>query len=379
MLEKSRTVEALLKKGGEGYVYMGRFTYAQNKQPVLFILGTLKFYELNTSADLKEGLLAGRSYLSLNTVEESRSDPEEFVLHNVARAAVHVRGSSAADVTEAVVVFNAMVRDAWQRVCEATLLKSPEIYQFHSVVRKVNRKGKTQDRVLVVSKEYIYNIGSISEGIEEFKWSLPVESLLRVGVEDDEKAGYHSATFNFDINSAKKLLKQHNRKLGTKGLSINDKTQMLFVSQDSRNRCCMALCSLYHEKTGKKLAFARQSESIKNVRGSQLGVVKKEGVLAKYTRGAFGGIGKHERFIQIKSTGTICWGKTRASVSYFEKILAVRDQDTALSKFKLKGEESQRFLCVQTSGKTLYLLCPSIQEQKEWLQCCKDVLAENNG
>lgn len=38
------------------------------------------------------------------------------------------------------------------------VIRAPEIYQTHSFVVKVNRKGQHQDRVLVLSNLYIYNV-----------------------------------------------------------------------------------------------------------------------------------------------------------------------------------------------------------------------------
>ena len=41
-------------------------------------------------------------------------------------------------------LFNAAIRKTWQLVCESGLMKPPEIYQFHIMTNKLNRKGKLQ-------------------------------------------------------------------------------------------------------------------------------------------------------------------------------------------------------------------------------------------
>ena len=138
----------------------------------------------------------------------------------------------------------------------------------------------------------------------------------------------------------------------------------------------MALCALYFAQTQKRLKFAKSKNSPKNVRGSQLGIVKKEGMLNKYTRSTFGGVGKHQRFFQLKSNGLISWGKTRATVHYFETIVAVKEKDDMCLKFKLSADELKRFLCVQTTGKTLYLLNETVRERDDWLASFKNVLED---
>lgn len=379
---EKRAIEERLKESGEGFIFMEQFIYDDSKRPVILILGTIFFYELSGD-DMEEPyeLGNGRSYLCLDSAEEHTTSRDIFVVHQCGLPDLIYRGNQNL-VAEAVVVVNSMIRDTWQRVCESSLVKAPEVYQFHCNVRKVNRKGKTQDRVLIVSNQWIYNLDSVDEEeetINSFKWSLPIASLLRVAVEDDEKSRFYSATIHFDLSVSKSILKQSaysDRKTGTKGSSINDKHQLLFVSKDTRNRCAMALLALYFSQTKKKLGYSKGSANTKAVRSSQLGVVKKEGMMMKYTRGTFGTIGKHQRFFQIKSTGIIGWGKTKQQTSYFEQLVAVRQRDAALSKFKLTEEELSRFLCIQTTGKTIYLIGETIDEANDWVKCIQSVLQD---
>jgi len=321
---RQRRVEYLLKEVEDDYVYMGHFKYVESKRDVVLVLGSSSFYLIEMGEDEIEDLDelptgGARGYISLASAEEDLKNPNQFVLFQTSRPAIFLTGEEL-ETAEAVVVLNALIRDAWQKACEENIVLGREIYQFHAVVRKINRKKRTQDRVWVVSNQWIYNLEAFGDSgpEQEFKWSLPIGSLLRVAAgQDDEKLGEFPATIHFDLEVAKGIMKQSayaDHKAGTKGKSINDKHQLLFMSQAERDKCVMALVALYYTQTKKKLAYDHETHST-GLRRSQLGVIKKEGVLNKYTRGAFG-IGKHDRFFQIKTNGIISWGKDKAKMKY---------------------------------------------------------------
>mmetsp|Transcript_3198 Transcript_3198/g.4907 ORF Transcript_3198/g.4907 Transcript_3198/m.4907 type:complete len:388 (-) Transcript_3198:158-1321(-) len=377
---EQRHLEGLLKKTfGEEFVYKGDFKYEDSKRDMVLLLGKEHFFEIDGEEEIEylEELPNPKSYLTLDSAEEIPGQNEKFVIHVGARPAIHLEGEEL-DVVEAVVVLNSLIRDAWQKACESAFILGREVYQFHAIVRKVNRRKKTQDRILVVSNQWIYNMEMFGEEgpQEEFKWSLPIGSLLRVAAgKDDSKLGEFPATIHFDLVVAKQLLAQNaykDRKLGTKGSSVNDKHQLLFISQYARDRCTMALVALYYSQSKKRLAFTRGNEAT-GIRRSQLGVIKKEGTLEKYTRGIVG-VGKHPRFVQIKSTGYIAWGKEKGKLKFDESIVGVRDEGAALEQFKLSDEEKAQFFCVLTSGKSLYFLCPSVQEKKDWVACINSIV-----
>jgi len=104
-------------------------------------------------------------------------------------------------------------------------------------------------------------------------------------------------------------------------------------------------------------------------------VVKKEGLLEKFTRGMLG-IGKSKRFVQILSSGAISWANKQGQTGHSEAIVGVRDHASALQAFKLSNEENKRFFCVLTTGKSLYLLCPTVEDCEAWVACIKSVIAK---
>ncbi len=66
--------------------------------------------------------------------------------------------SSKAERDETCILFNRLLQDFWQLLFESRLVPSPEIYQFHAFIRKVNRKGREQIRCIVISDKRIYNV-----------------------------------------------------------------------------------------------------------------------------------------------------------------------------------------------------------------------------
>eukprot|EP00468_Gymnochlora_sp_CCMP2014_P007062 CAMPEP_0167747672 /NCGR_PEP_ID=MMETSP0110_2-20121227/4412_1 /TAXON_ID=629695 /ORGANISM="Gymnochlora sp., Strain CCMP2014" /LENGTH=331 /DNA_ID=CAMNT_0007632601 /DNA_START=293 /DNA_END=1288 /DNA_ORIENTATION=+ len=325
--------------------------------------------------EIIEELPTGRSYLELDCAEEIINQPSKFVIYQAVRPPTFLIGEEAT-VIEAVVILNTLIRDAWQKQSEKDMIPKGEVYQFHAIVRKVNRKKKTQDRVLVVSSKFIYNLeekGAME--FSEFKWSLPIESLLRVAAgKDDPKLGEYPATIHFDLKKFKEIRKKDENKkrnFGSKS-NVNDKFQLLFVSKFARDQCLMALRALYISLTKQELVFDRDLKGA-GLRRSQLGVVVKEGVLEKYTRSKIGRTSTHDRFVQIKSTGTISWGKSKKEMKQSETIVDVQ-ASVALDKFKLKGQDMNRFFTVLTTGKSLYFLAKTVSERADWTNALESII-----
>ncbi|GAB5359302.1 hypothetical protein AAMO2058_000532600 [Amorphochlora amoebiformis] len=378
---QQRQMEARLTAEGEDFVFMSAFTYSDSKRKIVLVLGSKNYFEFDGEViDLHEELPQARSYLGLDTAEENPTDSKQFIIFQCMKPAIRLSGSES-DVMEAVVVLNTLIRDAWQQACEEYMIVGREVYQFHANLRKVNRKKKAQDRIFVVSNAFIYNLEEVSENvrIEEFKWSMPIASLLHVAAgRDDPRVSEYPATLHFDLNKAKEIKADKSykeRKEGSKK-SVNDKHQLLFSSQFARDRFTMALLALYYAVTKTHLTFDRTNSGT-GLRKSQLGHIRKQGVLMKYTRGALGRVGKHPRFVQIKSTGTISWGKTKETIKYSEAIIGVNDKGAIFKQFKISDDDLKRFFCVLTSGKSVYLLCETEEDKKEWMNAI-EVLSQAN-
>jgi len=137
------------------------------------------------------------------------------------------RCSSELECFQWVVVFNKLIREVWQRECESLIIKSPEIYQYHAFVIKMNQKGKTQDRTILLSNEWIYNIEVIHNptSIKDKKWAYPFKSLKAVFVGTENGANNPSITLYFNEAIFSKIDKAH---IGSKKEKMNDKHTFIF-------------------------------------------------------------------------------------------------------------------------------------------------------
>ena len=106
--------------------------------------------------------------------------------------------------------------------------------------------------------------------------------------------------------------------------------------------------------TQKKLKVDYQDLKSKHG-GAGSGDVVKKGSLVKFTRGTFG-LSKHERFVKLTRNGEISWAKDATAKALTGYVISVRSQGAELSKMKLKQDEMQRFLMVQTTEKSLFFL-----------------------
>lgn len=90
-----------------------------------------------------------------------------------------------------VTLLNRASREHWQEFFELTMVPAPEVYQGHWLLTKVNKSGKMQVRILLLSTERLYNVEvkSGSLAVSKIKWSLPVNTLRAVGTYvHDERA-----------------------------------------------------------------------------------------------------------------------------------------------------------------------------------------------
>lgn len=49
-------------------------------------------------------------------------------------------------------------RSLWQAMCESSFVAGAEVFQAHVAVAKLNRKGHCQERFLVLSTSWLYNV-----------------------------------------------------------------------------------------------------------------------------------------------------------------------------------------------------------------------------
>jgi hypothetical protein len=149
---------------------------------------------------------------------------------------------SAAECFQWVFVLNRAVRNVWQREFERAVVPAPEVYQRHGFAIKVNRRGKAQDRLLVLSTGWVYNVEVTHNPtrVKGKKWALPVGSLSRLTLIDDARL-----IVRFDSARAAGLLDDAH--LGDKGSSVNDQHVFVFRTAHERQQIVADLARLYYE------------------------------------------------------------------------------------------------------------------------------------
>ena len=112
-----------------------------------------------------------------------------------------------------VTLLSRNIQTKWQKHLESLFVPEPEVYQRHAFVIK-SRKGRTQDRMLLLSTSWIYNVEVTHNPTlvkkKDMKWSLPVQTLRTVTLVDDDQL-----ILNFDKSVYKKLIDNHH--IGSKG------------------------------------------------------------------------------------------------------------------------------------------------------------------
>ena len=93
---------------------------------------------------------------------------------------------------EWVISFNSVLRDIWQAEFESNtftsqgtpLIQDPEVYQCHFFLIKKNRSGVMQQRMLLVSSDWVYNLRFTFRPTKfcDCRWSFPIRALKSIEV-----------------------------------------------------------------------------------------------------------------------------------------------------------------------------------------------------
>ena len=132
-----------------------------------------------------------------------------------------------------VFVMGRAVRNEWQRLLEASLIPEPEYYQTHQFVIKVNRKGAQQERLLVLSNEWIYNI-EVSHGptkISDVKWGVHLSALQSISIEQGA-----AITLYFDHTKVAEIAQKFKNDSKRQGITLKDTDNYVFSFPDDAAR-----------------------------------------------------------------------------------------------------------------------------------------------
>jgi len=296
--------------------------------------------------------------------------------------------SSEMEQMQWIVILNRLIQQAWQQLFEKSFILSPEMYQCRAFVMKFNQRGKGQERCLVLSDTWIYNV-EVSHNptaIKDLKWAFPIAALSAIvfsrssrdtviGNDDDEdeltvistSAAEASAddpycTLFFDQAVFKKY--HDNKHAGTKKTKFNDSHKFVFSHNLDMLNIVQELHRLFFLITGTHIKIEEKelfNQSELEVAGESP-IIK--GVLVKFTHG---GGKKHERVVSVYPSCKIMWRESEKTKVHLSQVLAVWRGTGDLKKRTLSSEEASRLFTVQTAAKTLQLLTLSSADRDRWV------------
>jgi len=148
---------------------------------------------------------------------------------------------SAQEAEQWVFVLNRLIRNGWQRAAEELFIPRPEVYQGHFFVIKLNRKNKAQDRVLLLSTKWLYNLAVSHHPTiidhKSKKWALPISSLTGLALLGDTHL-----VVNFNEAVESKLDEEH---MGAKGSNVNERHFFMFRTFKERQLLVADLSRLF--------------------------------------------------------------------------------------------------------------------------------------
>lgn len=140
----------------------------------------------------------------------------------------------------------------WQYFYEDTLLKDfpSQFYNHHFFVKKSNSRGKVQDRILVLSNKFIYNLVLLSKKdslkIEKVKWSDAIISISQVLVNPTD-------CLELRVYCTEKINKDENKKEGMKTLKHKSEREFIFQEKRDKELFLFTLRKNYYNLTRKYL------------------------------------------------------------------------------------------------------------------------------
>jgi hypothetical protein len=313
--------------------------------------------------------------------------------------------SCAEERAQVCVLLETLIRDRWQVVLEQAVIPRPEVYQFHSQTIKLNRKMKAQDRVLVLSDRWLYNVeparaeGRTAVTDKDLRWACPLSAIKVVRLmrcKDDTDIGF-GLTLYLDEKVAKDAVKASKEHSGSKGDDLNDTQTFVFRSEADRRACLVEIARCFfvakqqqHELDGggsasgsareHSLLAVDDSEDFSATELNQrrlsvsAAIVEKKGNLVKFTKG---GKDSHEKYFELHRSGIIEWRDKpgHPGVRSARVISVSTDLGELKHKKDLTEDQKHRLITLQTTEKTLQLLAASAAERDAWVMAVRSVLA----
>lgn len=145
--------------------------------------------------------------------------------------------------------------NSWQKFFEEKIIQDPFYYQFHFFLKKVNRRGDKDSRVIVLTNEYILNIeyqfsiskkndihgNDISFKLNKPKWALSIssfEELQLIEKDKNKKTNYFMIKIKINQKENKDYINKYKlpfkNKSSTEFIFQNEKICRFFIFQIKR-------------------------------------------------------------------------------------------------------------------------------------------------
>jgi len=257
-----RAVEALAKAYGEVFIARGEFDELVRGNRWVLVLTDKHIHKFVPGSVLTQPHTS-TALMDVHSVVADPSEPRAFYVYtykyknrlrfNKVRGAMGLgmnfdsflqrrqyASFSAQQAEQWVFLISRLIRNGWQRAAEDLFIPRPEIYQGHFFVIKLNRKNTAQDRVLLLSTKWLYNLAVSHHPTvvdhKSKKWALPISSLTALTLLGDT---HLIVNFNEAVES--KLDEEH---MGAKGINVNEQHIFMFRTFAERQLLVVELTRL---------------------------------------------------------------------------------------------------------------------------------------
>lgn len=145
----------------------------------------------------------------------------------------------------------------WQVFYEDFLLQDykTQHYIIHFQIKKLNSRGKSQDRVIAISNKFIFNVVLESKKeeikIDEVKWSDSIKAIENIVLSNSNSA-------NLKVLYDEKLNKEENKKEGMKKIKSKSERDFIFLNKKCKEEFVFILRKLYFYLTKKYVKVSIQ-------------------------------------------------------------------------------------------------------------------------
>ena len=316
-----------------------------------------------------------------------------------------------------VFVMNRAIRNCWQRMLEDTVIPEPEYYQLHQLVIKINRKGAHQERLLVLSNAWLYNV-EISHNpskVEEVKWCVPINCLEAVSIDQANT----EANFFFDNDYLRDFvatMKANGVKKSDVISKSNDTYNFDFTDETSRLKFVTVIRYLYKQNCGRNLNVIAQNdggsidrvytesaigntappaptpvpEGLEVIMGSDMGGLTMDGdsmpvvnvardtedkslLVEPLEKLIKDGSNSHIKYFALYPDLSIKWGDSPHKFKHSAKIISLMKSTDVIET--IPPEKRAKFFALRTTQKPLFLIAESVSSRATWMTIVESLLA----